>query len=953
LLPAGNPVTPGTIIEADWANTTMSEIAAALTGSIAADGQTNPINNLPMNGYHHTGVSDATARNQYLTLGYAQDGNVSQLANVPPTATNNITGTLVGWGGGTPANYSPGTIVGWFQPVTNTGPMTIDVSYVGSRSIVTAAESPLIGGDLLAGNYYVAYYDGTKFILISSTATSTARTEAQDSVSGWARPDSTGAYPAPVISGTSVVIPAGSGVIVAPGQPSVTNPNIRFSWPEITAPITTMGAGWCTHVLMGQSAGVGTVFLQPNVITPEQMRNYVYICTVEHTDGVTLTALVQRPAILGDDGYLMRDAISLVTNTLVTGGKLTGDAANLTLDIAAGTVLLPGASNANIYSPNVLQVAAGTDISFIPVRGANVKSNVTTLVDTAQYDPNGAGTLAPVTGPECAIHRLYLLDGKYFMVYGQQKYATYTTAVGHYMLDSSNFQPPSYLATGVFIAAILFTGGMTNFSTPNVNFAFFSGSSRQYLFGSSNSLADAPNDTFTYGRFQSTWVPVSSATAPVFANSATVEGTTPTLTLQVTPAGGDAEFLINNGAFRWFAIQADNPAGNVNLIAYNPATGNAVSAVAINTTTGAWALPGNSTIGGVGVGNVTGPATATANGMAIYNGATGKFIKDGPVPGNVVTRDIQVTVPAAGPTTKVLVEGSYGLGTTGAAVIPAGTTAQRPSPQTQGSIRFNTTLGVPEYAVDAGTAWATMGAPVPGLISGFKLDTNSVPLAGLFGAAISPGTISSADNTLTGISAVTIYKRADQAWAQGAGTLAAPTGARGFPGAPVANAWYRMFVIMKPDGTCDAGYDDNATATNLLAAAAGAGFTKYRRIGWVQMTGAANSFMQFVTAALNTYQRYDRTPATIVENGITVCSSLPPNTLARLGVRMDLTGGRFALIGTQTGAPSATNFTMCNSGSGEIDARLSATSGVLTTVSNPNAITTILQRGWYDDLQTP
>ena len=39
-LPAGNPVVTGTSISSTWANTTLTDIATALSGSIAADGQT-------------------------------------------------------------------------------------------------------------------------------------------------------------------------------------------------------------------------------------------------------------------------------------------------------------------------------------------------------------------------------------------------------------------------------------------------------------------------------------------------------------------------------------------------------------------------------------------------------------------------------------------------------------------------------------------------------------------------------------------------------------------------------------------------------------------------------------------------------------------------------------------------------------------------------------------------
>jgi hypothetical protein len=48
-LPAGNPVVTGTTIASNWANTTLTDIATALTGSLAADGQTPMTGSLDMN----------------------------------------------------------------------------------------------------------------------------------------------------------------------------------------------------------------------------------------------------------------------------------------------------------------------------------------------------------------------------------------------------------------------------------------------------------------------------------------------------------------------------------------------------------------------------------------------------------------------------------------------------------------------------------------------------------------------------------------------------------------------------------------------------------------------------------------------------------------------------------------------------------------------------------------
>lgn len=60
-LPAGNPVVSGTTISSTWANNTLSDIATALTASIAKDGQTTPTANLPMGGFKLSGLGAGTS----------------------------------------------------------------------------------------------------------------------------------------------------------------------------------------------------------------------------------------------------------------------------------------------------------------------------------------------------------------------------------------------------------------------------------------------------------------------------------------------------------------------------------------------------------------------------------------------------------------------------------------------------------------------------------------------------------------------------------------------------------------------------------------------------------------------------------------------------------------------------------------------------------------------------
>lgn len=69
-LPAGNPVVTGTTISSSWANNTMNDIASALTGSVAADGQTPMTGQLNMNTNKIVGLVAGSASGE--AVEYAQ-----------------------------------------------------------------------------------------------------------------------------------------------------------------------------------------------------------------------------------------------------------------------------------------------------------------------------------------------------------------------------------------------------------------------------------------------------------------------------------------------------------------------------------------------------------------------------------------------------------------------------------------------------------------------------------------------------------------------------------------------------------------------------------------------------------------------------------------------------------------------------------------------------------------
>lgn len=70
-LPPGiNPVVPNTVISSSWANTTLNDMAAALTNSVASDGQTPMTANLPMGGNRVVGMADPVDSQDAVTLGF-------------------------------------------------------------------------------------------------------------------------------------------------------------------------------------------------------------------------------------------------------------------------------------------------------------------------------------------------------------------------------------------------------------------------------------------------------------------------------------------------------------------------------------------------------------------------------------------------------------------------------------------------------------------------------------------------------------------------------------------------------------------------------------------------------------------------------------------------------------------------------------------------------------------
>jgi hypothetical protein len=111
---------------------------------------------------------------------------------------------------------------------------------------------------------------------------------------------------------------------------------------------------------------------------------------------------------------------------------------------------------------------------------------------------------------------------------------------------------------------------------------------------------------------------------------------------------------------------------------------------------------------------------------------------------------------------------------------------------------------------------------------------------------IQPGVFTNSTNIALFELVTALTKEINNTWAEGnlAGGLAS--------GLTLSNnTWYHVFMLAKPNGEVDAGFDTSITATNLLADAAVqfAGYTYYRRIWSLRTDGSANIY--------DYYQVYD------------------------------------------------------------------------------------------------
>jgi len=618
-LVAGNPVVPGTTIESNWANSTLEDVAAGLSQTILVDGSQAPLTNLPMGGYHHTGVSDPTLRNQYASLGMVQDGKHQRFQVT--SGEDNLVGTLVGQANA----YVAGAIISFFAPANNTGPMTINYNGIGAKSLVDYNGLPLVAGQVKAGDFYMANYNGTSFVLLTAVGVADSNTY-QSSTSGWLRPIG-GQYPALTIAtGSTINVPAGEGYIVPPGSSGAADA-VKITWSQQTITLTYLNTSFSTTLAVDTN---GAIQQYPGKAMGANVRTSAILGVVQHFNGVA-SSITTMPAIFGDDGYLTRGVSTLLSGSIISGGKVSANGvAPLQMDISAGMIYQPGGSNQTPDSPNTLTINSQNSINFKTLAGeATAGTTVLTNAPVTQYDPNGAGvvTTIPQNG-DCVIHRLYYLYGQYIWVFGQFLYTTVDAALLRIDVDRANQITSTRLSGATLLAEIIATKSTATLN--GVTGIILSRGVTYFSIGSSGGIGEAPVDGLAYGRKNAAWSTVIDATTPDVTGNLKITNTGPKVIEVMDPVtGGYAGINARQLAYDWANLEITHPDDKAYFRSYNPANGALRNTTTWDLATGNWTFPGNvqaltyngQALGTAAAANITTSSTDTTAGRVLLVGA--------------------------------------------------------------------------------------------------------------------------------------------------------------------------------------------------------------------------------------------------------------------------------------------------------------------------------------------
>ncbi len=135
-----------------------TDVGTGISACLKKDGGTQPSANLPMNSFKHTGVANASARDQYAAAGQVADSSLIYGGTAGGTG-DALTATL------SPAitAYASGMLLVVKASAANTGSATVNANSVGAKTLKKGAAGSLNldANDIKSGKMLLLAYDGT------------------------------------------------------------------------------------------------------------------------------------------------------------------------------------------------------------------------------------------------------------------------------------------------------------------------------------------------------------------------------------------------------------------------------------------------------------------------------------------------------------------------------------------------------------------------------------------------------------------------------------------------------------------------------------------------------------------------------------------------------------------------------------------------------------------------
>jgi len=196
-LPAGNPVVTGTVISTTWANNTMNDLAAAITDSVAADGQTPMTGPLNVNSNKVVNLANATVATD--AVNYGQFSTPTFSGAVVCSSTLTVTGATTLNGGlsvtGNGSFTGDGTFAGNLA-VNGTGQIKFPNGTTAQRSATPVVGSVRFNTTLQTFEGYSTYSGQTISSITRVTTTATLTTAANHNLTTGTFVTVSGATPA-------------------------------------------------------------------------------------------------------------------------------------------------------------------------------------------------------------------------------------------------------------------------------------------------------------------------------------------------------------------------------------------------------------------------------------------------------------------------------------------------------------------------------------------------------------------------------------------------------------------------------------------------------------------------------------------------------------------------------------------------------------------------------------